>query len=163
MLLWNDVLAHVRPPARSQRLQDLASLEFSSVSFKTNSMLFKTTVGAPIHSATWYGHVEVARSLLQKHDDVNMEHGRVEMMPHGYTDRMTGRTALDMAILRSKAIGLPDEVKRGGYEEIRCWKEDMQSIIQISLKGGARSGSEASVANQIEALALELPGLSFPA
>ncbi|KAF4419183.1 serine/threonine protein kinase [Fusarium austroafricanum] len=152
--MWTDALGRVRSPLRSFQLQDL---ELASMLFDTFPDMVNTISQdgrGVLHIATWYGHVDIVRQLLQKGADVNLEFGMSEVHVHD-PGRMKGKTALNLAILRSKASGLPDEVKNGGFEEVRRWKAHMQEIIQILRDHGGRSGEGASFAQQMESLSLD--------
>ncbi|KAL8289806.1 hypothetical protein RB600_005002 [Gaeumannomyces tritici] len=153
--LWNDILASVRPPSEAWQLHDLELLDLLFSVFPDRVNELQQDGRGPLHVAAWYGHVEAVRSLLRQHGaDVNLEFGVCEYHP-GDPRAMEGRTALNLAIIRGKASGLPDEVRRGGHEDISRWRADCAAIKDILRAAGGRSGGGASFAQAMEVLALD--------
>ncbi|KAL8341360.1 hypothetical protein RB598_003344 [Gaeumannomyces tritici] len=153
--LWNDILASVRPPSEAWQLHDLELLDLLFSVFPDRVNELQQDGRGPLHVAAWYGHVEAVRSLLRQHGaDVNLEFGVCEYHP-GDPRAMEGRTALNLAVVRGKASGLPDEVRRGGHEDISRWRADCAAIKDILRAAGGRSGGGASFAQAMEVLALD--------
>lgn len=138
--LRNDVLANVRPPSQAWQLRDLELLNLLFATFPDHINELQQDGRGPLHVATWYGHVEAVRSLLRQHGaDVNLECGVCEYQP-GDPRHTLGRTALNLAVLRDKASGIPDEVRRGGHEDIARWRADCAAIKGILFAAGGQSG-----------------------
>ncbi|KAH7113644.1 hypothetical protein B0J13DRAFT_631089 [Dactylonectria estremocensis] len=70
------------------------------------------------------------------------------------SDRSIHDTSLIFSLARVRMVG-DDEVKSGGFEEVRRWKAHMQEIIQILREHGGRSGEGASFAEKMESLSLD--------
>ncbi|KAF2229175.1 ankyrin [Viridothelium virens] len=154
--LWHAILTRLRPPDRSEMLLDTVLAEFFFKIFPDKINALETDGRGPLHIATCYGHVEIVRALLKKGANVNLEVGKC-IYVDTVDDQVLGKTAMDLAISRSRAAELPEELKAGVHEEISRWNNDMQAIKQMLLENGGESGKGASQHEQYGYLALRFP------
>src|SRR5271170_5154639 len=70
-----------------------------------------------------------------------------------------GLTALNIALDRSKAVLLPDDVRAGGVHEIKKWTQKMKDIVAMLLSHGGRTGNGALWWQHFEVMGRTIPGL----
>ncbi|MCJ1389051.1 hypothetical protein MMC18_001905 [Xylographa bjoerkii] len=159
--VWNQILGGLLPPLRNEAIMDTTVLKFLFDLFPDKLEYPGLDGRAPLHLAVWNGHLEAVEFLLLRGVNVNLETIHSTLANENYAGSFyQGRTALNIAILRTKAVALPDIVIAGGVIEIRRWRENMQQIIAVLLAKGAHSGSGADLGSQLDALRLTHPSIA---
>lgn len=131
MPVWWDLLAEYRPSTAENQFRDLAVMSFLLDIFPDRINECHIHGIALIHTATFYGHVKIIEMLLEREADVNIEDA-------------AGKTPLDLVVSISSTYSAPDDITRGGVNEISQWRKDMDNIFQLLKRHGAQSGSGAS-------------------
>lgn len=146
--VWNELLARTRGSSRRKELQDLRLANFLFDLFPNRLEDVAPDGRCVLLVATMYGHVGVVKSLLDRGVNVNQEWGQTSVCPS-----FVGQTSLDIAITRSSDKEVPSNISKGGFQEIRRWERDMESIIDFLVRYKANSGSGASGVQAIKAAA----------
>jgi len=153
---WNVVLDWREPVLERHALLDAKLLEVLFQMFPDKLEWQEFDGMAPIHVAAWNGNVHALKLLIDMGVNINQETIKVRV-PKGVP---VGLTALNIALDRSKAALLPDDVRAGGINEISKWKGKMEDIVTMLLsRGGCRSGDGADWRQHLEVLGRTIPGV----
>ena len=152
---WNVVLNWREPVLESRALLDAKLLEVLFQMFPDKLEWQDFDGMAPLHVAVWNGNIRALKLLIDM--GVNINQKTIKVPVSGGVP--VGLTARNIALDRSKAVLLPDDVRAGGVHEINKWTQKMKDIVTMLLSHGGRTGNGALWWQHFEVMGRTISGL----